>query len=256
MSIQSVSRAAALCTLVSAAAAPGEVDLSWAPQPRTIAAGVTFEINLIATADMPGGQDQAVSAMDVIVSWNPAALELIGIVDVDPPIWWVSGFLPDPELDGLNNTFADGNALYTALANPGPANAPHATPDGLTVVTFRFVSLAETDPTQIVIEPSLGDFSVTRVFGTDFPNQNVTGDLSNALVTIVPPSECDGDGGYDLREFQRFQACFTGTLEPSETPAYPPAPALCCSTFDYDDDGDVDRMDYGFYSGLITGPVP
>ncbi|MFQ5461081.1 MAG: hypothetical protein ACE5E5_00470 [Phycisphaerae bacterium] len=226
------------------------VDLDWAPQPRTVAAGVTFEIGLWATT--ADGGFQTISAMDVIVSWDAARVQLLGVINDGPYNWLQSGFPPDPALDGLNDSFLDGNAKYTALSSFG--SSALATGAGLHVTTFQFVALTQTDLSHIVIEPALGNFSVTRVFGADAPNQNVTGLLFSAAVSVIPPADCDGDGDLDLTEFARLQACFTGAMSPSETPAYPTSPELCCAGFDYDDDGDIDLADAAFYGGVMTGP--
>lgn len=234
----------------SALHARADVELSWAPQPRTVAAGVTFEIGLFATTD--DGQSQSISAMDVVLSWNPMSVELLGVNNNGPYNWLQSGFPPDPALDGLNDTFLDGDAKYTALAAFG--NAAMADPNGLLVTTFQFVALTETNLSAIVIEPALGNFSVTRVFGADFPNQNVTGALHDAAYSVVLPGECDGDGDNDFHEFQRLQVCFTGAVGPVDPPAYPTDPALCCGVFDYDDDGDVDLPNVEFFFSIVTGP--
>jgi len=243
---------AAMVAMVAMMAAPalGNVDLDWSPQPRMVAAGVTFEIGLWATTD--DGGFQTISAMDVVISWDAQRLELIGVINDGPYMWLQSGFPPDIALDGLNNTFLDGNAKYTALSSFG--NAALATGSGLHVTTFQFVALAQTDLSHIVIEPTFGNFSVTRVLGADAPNQNVTGLLLTADVSVIPPADCDSDGDLDLIEFARLQACFTGSVGPSETPAYPVNPELCCAAFDYDDDGDVDLADAAFYGGVMTGP--
>ncbi|MFQ5463434.1 MAG: hypothetical protein ACE5E5_12520 [Phycisphaerae bacterium] len=232
------------------APAHAEVDLNWSPQPRTVAAGVTFDIGLWATTD--DGGVQTISAMDVIVTWDAQRVLLIDVTNDGPYTWLQSGFPPDAALDGLNDTFLDGNAKYTAMSAFG--NAAVATGMGLHVTTFRFVALAQTDLSHIVIEPALGVFSVTRVLGADAPNQNVTGLLSSADVSVIPPAECDADGDLDLAEYARLQACFTGAVGPGETPAYPVDPELCCTAFDYDDDGDIDLADASFYDELMTGP--
>ncbi len=242
-----------VATAVSAAfltPALGNVDLDWAPQPRTVAAGVNFEIGLWATTD--NGGFQTISAMDVIVSWDSTRVQLLGVNNDGPYNWLQSGFPPDTALDGLNNSFLDGNAKYTALSSFG--SSALATGAGLHVTTFQFVALTETNLSHIVIEPTMGNFSITRVFGADAPNQNVTGLLFDAAVSVIPPADCDGDGDLDLSEHARLQVCFTGTMSPSETPSYPTDPALCCASFDYDDDGDIDLDDAAFFGNVMTGP--
>ncbi len=233
--------------VISALAMPGpnvwaEVDLLWDPPEQRVPAGSSVEIGLIARSNT--GADQTVAAMDVVLTWDPAVLEIVGVNNNGDYYWFSSGFSKDSALDGLNDDcgdgvfcdtiecmvdddcadgfscnldcyvdedcapgsacdpvthlcatglcpytgspFNDGDVKYTALALPGlPAIA---TPDGLLVATFEFIALAPTELTHVVIEPELGDYSVTRVYGADSPNQDVTGELGDAGVSVFTPA--------------------------------------------------------------------
>ncbi len=231
-------------------------DLMLAPQPRSITLGTTFDILLIATATRPDGAVQSIAAIDAVVRWDPLVMELVGVVDNGPYGWAQSGFPDDSALDGLNDTFLDGDAKYTALA--GLADPAMAPPSGLLVTTLRFVAHATDEATGIWLEPAWGPYSRTQVFGGDAPNHIVTGDLCDAGIAVVWPQECDGDGDVDLYEFHRLQACYTGSvpLESGPTaPAYPPDAELCCAAFDYDDDGDVDASDFKNFVGWAVNPT-
>ena len=110
--------------------APGDINLALQGVTEQCAAR-TLGIDLVASSD--SGESQSISAMDVILSWDAAVLQLIGLDPNGsyPYPWLFSGFTNDHGLDGLNDTWADGNALYTAMAQLGtPAWAP---PEGLLV---------------------------------------------------------------------------------------------------------------------------
>ena len=175
----------AVCALVvSARRAAADVDVSWVPDVQSVAFGSTVRVGLTLTSD--NGLDQTIAGLDVVVTWDPKVLRLEGVVDDGPYAWLMSGFQPDDALDGLNNSLLDGDAKYTALAFPGfPAVA---TPDGLLVTTFAFTAIGPADASRVVIEPELGQYSVTRVFGADAPNQDVTGTLGEATVTVGTPA--------------------------------------------------------------------
>lgn len=61
----------------------------------------------------------------------------------------------------------------------------------------------------------------------------------------------DGDGDLDHIDVCFLQACFSG---PAEAPNYVPPPQECTIPFDFDDDGDVDLLDYLEFSKLVSGP--
>lgn len=232
----------------------GVVDLVWGDRPQVLVAGVEFELSLYAKSVRADGLAQSVSAMDVVMTWDSTQIEYLGLDNNGPYGWLASGFMND----ALNMSLADGDAKYTALAQFGAANAAMATPQGLLVTSFRFVALTEIPTSSLVIETSLGPFAFTRVFGADFANQNVTGALGNAAVSVVGPRDCDGDGAFDLREFQHLQTCYTGAVprrDLGDPPAYPTEPASCCSVLDYDDDGDIDQGDHKLFVELLSEPL-
>lgn len=377
-----------------------EVNLVLAPEPQTVPVGAVVDIGLYAVSD--DGSDQSFSALDVIFTWDPVLLELIGAIDNGPHDWTMSGFMPDEHLDGLNDSLLDGDAIYTVVSI-APATA---TRGGLLVTTFTFRALAETHLTHVVIEPERGEYSRTQVFGTDEPNQDVTGTLGTARVTIaealltaadvilpagrigevvvsgeiagastyavtimmelvpragavgtmtftpappvdirqiedawpgagsfiaydtnatpsllfngsidddgtfipapvtfagalagfpviasadargiwdvmlsnsvggdssweglatamghatltvVKPGDGDGSEKIDVRDFSELQACYTGPVGPIDPPAYALEPALRCVVYDFDDDGDVDAVDYAAFYAEMAGPAP
>ncbi len=162
------------------------VDLSLQPVVNPVFVGSQVQIQLIATNTNPGVQ--LVSAMDVIINWDPAVLQFTGMISNAgaPYAWFVNGFLNDP--DGINApvgpmTDNDGDALYTALAQAGPGNgAPVPDGAGLLVTTFLFNSLVATGGTPVDIVLSQGTFAETQVFDGTQGNVNILGAFSGTVI--------------------------------------------------------------------------
>lgn len=161
--------------------ASAAVDLVLLPDPATVAVGETVDVGLYAVSD--DGSDQEISGLSVVMTWNANDLELEGDLHNGPYAWSFSGFLPDPQADGLNDSFLDGNAFYQAVVNfTVPAVA---TAEGLLVTTFRFKARAKTAAATIVIEPELGIYSKTQVLQFDVINRDIKGALGTADITII-----------------------------------------------------------------------
>jgi hypothetical protein len=175
------------CAISPAAA---NIDLEWRPETQTVLVGSTVSIGLYAVSDDPDSS-QSIAAMDVILNWDPDFLMLVGNVDNGPYDWSFSGFQDDSGLDGLNDTWLDGDALYTAHAQLG-GDPAWATPEGLLVTTFQFTALAETSATILSIPESAGQYTETAVYDGFIPGLDVHGELGTAMVTIVSvlPGAC------------------------------------------------------------------
>ena len=243
-----------LCDEV-AAGDPPVIQLSLGTRPRSIDVGARFEIDLVVASAEPTWPYVSIAAMDVVITWDPVAIELLAVEDSGPYDWQLAS-PPETSLrDPLNDSFLDGDMRFTALARLGDPAV--ATPQGLKAATLQFVALAETTTSGIVIEPTFGESAVTRVFGADCANQILNTTLHSTSVSIIPPQDCEGAGVSDLREFFYLQSCYTGpvtSLSPGDPPAYSEDPGLCCAVFDRDDDGDVDDLDYAYFVGLMQGP--
>ncbi len=172
-----------------------DINLELRPAFQTGCVGYTIGVGLYAVSDDPNAS-QTLSAMDVIIAWDPNSIQLLGNVDPGEPVWFVSTFII-PDAYGLNenNPPQDGDGIYTALAQPG--EVVYATPEGTLITTFQFDVLAETDGTPVEILAAAGDpEGRTRVFSGDGPNIEVTGTLSGATVAgflIVCPGDLDAD---------------------------------------------------------------
>ena len=224
--------------------ASGLINLEWRPDTQTVPVGATVEIGLYAVSDDPE-EDQYILEMTVILNWDAAVMALLGNVDNGPYAWLFSGF-PVGDVDGLNDTFADGDALYAALGQLGAG--AWATPEGLLVTTFQFMALAPTVGTTLTIPEHAGSYTHTAIWGA--PGVDVHGTLGSASVTIVScgTADSDADGDVDLADFAAFQRCFTGDGGTADV--------LCQCLFDSDADEDVDLTDYQAFEAAITGPNP
>lgn len=179
------------------------INIEFRPAQKIARPGDMVDAGLYVVSD--NASNQPISAMDVLLQWNPATLQLIGVVNNGPYGWFQSGFINDSGLDGLNNTFEDGDAKYTALAQFG--NPAMATPAGLLVTTIRFQAITETPLNTVTIPLMLGSSSKTAVYGTAFPGQDVTGTRGHTNVMICAGA-ADGDinldGNADGLDVQTF----------------------------------------------------
>ncbi len=224
-----------LCLLVvaaSATAVQANINLELRPATQTVAVGALVEIGLYAVSDDPE-MDQLLAAMDVIIAWNPALLELSGIDDTGGPVLLFSGFAPDPY--GLNEVIPpqDGDGIYSALAALG--QPVPATPAGTLITTFQFSALATTSSTLVEILELAGDpEGHTVVLDGTVPNLDVTGTLGSAEVTIVCevcPGDLDGSNQVDLIDLAILLSNYGMTIG-----ALP-------QDGDHDCDGDIDLAD-------------
>jgi hypothetical protein len=236
-----------LALTLSFTGAYGSINLEWRPESQTVVIGETVSIGLYVVSD--DDSDQSIAAMDVILDWDSGLLEMIGIDSSGPYVWMFLGFPDDSGLGGLNDTFADGDALLSALSQLGSDNAARATPDGLLVATIQFVALAGTPLTVLTVPEQRGQFTRTVVFDGETPSLDVHGDLGSASVTVWPCDrmDADSDTDIDLLDFARIQICFTGSGFGAST--------ACQCAFDSDVDHDVDTVDFEAFADVFAGPV-
>ena len=183
------------CLFFSAAPTVAEtVDLVLRADGATeVFVGGYVEIALVSYAD----EEKSVSivALDAIIGWDPSVLSLESKSDADASYpWQVSAFLQDP--DGINTGINvppigipanDGNALYTAFAQPSlPAIVGF---DGLGITTYRFRAVAPSESTIVRLVPTLGSFGRTRVFGEGL-QVDVTGDITTVVSIRILPASC------------------------------------------------------------------
>jgi hypothetical protein len=193
--------------VIAAVSAQAAVDLEWRTEGGPVQVGDTLRIGLYGVADN-GGENEPFCAMQVIVVWDPAYLDLLGVDDNGPYPWMSSGFPDDNGLDGLNDTFTDGDAYYHAWANFGDPAA--ATTEGLLITTFEFEALAPSDGTELLVPAARGAHSVTAVLDDEVPGLNIVDDLGSVTVVIGGgvPGDLDGDGDVDLQDLAILLASY------------------------------------------------
>lgn len=235
----------ALCAILTSRAFAGNVNLEWRPVQSTAGVGDIVMIGLYAVS-ADGETNQSISSMDVIVQWDPSTLQLLGVTNNGPYTWLQSAFLPDAGVDGLNNTWTDGDALYTALGQF--VTTAQATPAGLLITTFRFQAVSA-GPTNLIQIPAFHPQQTqTVVFGADFVGQRVTGALGSAMVNICgagAAGDMNGDSLVDADDLHDFvQAALTESTDAQD---------VCPGDFNHD--GKVSTGDVaGMVSALVNQP--
>lgn len=156
----------------------GAVNLEFRPESQVVPTDGIAEVGLYAATT---SGTQSISALEAIVSWNPAKLELLGIVNNGPYNWLSSSFPNDSNQDGLNAPFTglpanDGSAWYNALSRFPPNPTAVATPQGLLVTTFRFRYL-NAGASEVRLLPQAGSSTQTQVWSGDVPGLVITGTL-------------------------------------------------------------------------------
>lgn len=172
--------AGGLCAL-AASGARANINLEWRPASQTVNVGDTVRVGLYAVSDSTA--DQSLSAMNVIIAWDPLKLRLIGVDDAGGAALSFSGFPADPYQLNEFDPPGDGDGLYVAFAELG--DVVLATPAGTLITTFVLEAVAQTPQTTLAILEDAGNPpGQTIVYDGEHPNRDVTGTLGSADVRI------------------------------------------------------------------------
>ncbi|MCZ6652838.1 MAG: hypothetical protein O7D91_07410, partial [Planctomycetota bacterium] len=179
----------ALASICWAVPALADINLEFRPPSQSVLIGDTVNIGLYAVSD--DETDQLLAAAQVIISWDPSFLQLLGIDGTGAVPLLSSGF-PSNDPFNLNEVVPpqDGDGLHVALAPLG--NPVPTTPEGVLLTTFQFLALADTPQTPVDIMDSGGDpLGETIVFDGTVPNLDVSGTLIGGVVEIIfePPPD-------------------------------------------------------------------
>jgi hypothetical protein len=188
------------------------VDLEWRDVlPNPLPVGEIVEVGFFV--ESANGMNQAISSVSLVLQWDADKLALVGKIDNGPYAWLSSSFPNDSALDGLNDTFADGNALYQALG--ALANPATVTPAGLLVTTFRFQTL-QSGTTGVFMMSQIAS-TPTRVVDVDPAGLIITGVLgTQAVIEIV---DCDEASDCDDGEFcNGVEDCVDNSCVPGVPP--------------------------------------
>lgn len=193
-----------------------------------VAFDTVVEVGLYAVSAT--GVDQAISAVSAVVAWDPARLELLGILNNGPVNWLVSALPDDSGLDGLNNTFLDGDALYQASTTPNPNPPALATTGGLLITTFRFRAFAA-GSASIRLVPMRGGFSKTQVTDAETIGLDITGAIgppvSVTIVRCLVDADCDDAEFCNGAETCANDACVAGLPPQCDDNVFCNGPEFC-----------------------------
>lgn len=181
----------------------------------SVAVGGVANVAVYLVSD--SASDQLVASAEIVFTWEPQYLQLLGVDNTGGP--QLMGFPPFPDFLPLNESDPpqDGDGMYIALAFGGLPVA--AAPEGTLLTTFQFNALAETSGTLVNVVASISDPAGTTVIwdGT-IPNFPVTGTLTGDLVVVgdpgengTCPSDLDGDGEVGITDFLTILAVW-GTV--------------------------------------------
>ncbi len=216
--------AVVLCGITVCESFPGEaviassVRLEWRPLQAFVALDGTVDIGLFAVSNT--GEPITIRSAQVILRWDSSRLGDLEIIDACAVVpcrahaypWIFSGFPSDANVDGLNNSIDDGNALYRAEGRTDPELNARVTAEGLWLTSFRFRAKAlgaatlqmetsiGTSTRTSVTDPALQSISVTlgpaaRMTVVDCPAPAVAA-VGSRYVAITP---VDGQGAVALR---------------------------------------------------------
>jgi hypothetical protein len=221
---------------IAAGTAPAvaDIDVAFVPLESVVVVGEIAEIQVYVISDSQ--QDQLLSAAEIIFTWDPDKLQLLGNHQ-DGAVNLLASNFPVNHPSGLNesNPPQDGIGMYMAWAPLGEPVA--ATPGGTLLTTFMFEALAPVSDTPIDILPFVGDpddpDAKTIVFDGTTPNTDITGVLTGTSVTIIPscPWDLNGDGVVDGIDLLILLGAWGQCPGPNDCPA------------DFNADGVVDGID-------------
>lgn len=224
-----------------------DINLDWRLDSPAVCSMREFALGLYAVSD--SAENQTISAIDVIVEWDPVYVELLGVNNNGPYDWLSSGFPDDSNLDGLNVNMTDGTVFYQALAAFGQGNAAEATPDGLLVTTFQFRAILGEVVNYVEMLPDIGTYSHTRVFSGEVPGLIVTGTIDSIDLLPTSTGDCNCDGLINNFDIDPFVLALNF---PDEYHAqYPTCNILNADT---NCNGRVDNFDIDPLVELLTNP--
>ncbi|NOT00387.1 MAG: hypothetical protein HOP29_07140 [Phycisphaerales bacterium] len=245
------------------------VDLSFSPASTTKLEGTQFQVNLIAKV-ATGATPIDLTGLTVILDWDPTVLQLVGLTRANEGFpWFLSEFSTSKDIDGMNDSFLDGDAYYTAQG-PFLPPRPQATLAGLVVTTFIFNVVGDSEggpPTQVAMPLDLGGFNDTKVILFDDIIAGVDILRNHTSLSVTAQADCNNNGVRDLTDIanQSSKDCNLNTIpdkceiDMTTMPQPPGGPFFCnpatdaCDP-DCDGDGRIDRCQINQNSPAPGGP--
>jgi hypothetical protein len=223
--------------------AAAQVDLEFRAMTPLVNPGDSAVIGLYAVGQL-GAPVETVGAFEIVFTWDPVHLTLLGVDASNPASLIFSGF-PAAGTGGLNeaNPPADGNALLVGL---GPLGTPIiADEEGSLLAILNFQAGFSTPETLIELQVSGGaPVQDTVVFDGTTPNTIVTGSIAgtSVIVRCGPFDTAVPFGQLDLADVNVFASSFLSQSAPA----------------DLNEDGIFDLSDVNaFVAGFLSGcPLP
>jgi len=184
------------------------VDLTLETATPQAGVGATLEVRLIAKSTTPASE--AISGLDAILMWDAGSLQLLGAQPSTATSWLLAGLFNDALADGLNNSYADGNAYFQALSQfTTPAMATSA---GLHVATLRFRALVPSAAAEARVVRNLGGVSRSRVFQFGQVNKDIVSGLGSVQVRVLREASL-ASSDVSLVAGRRAEAWVYGSLD-------------------------------------------
>lgn len=202
-------------------ASNGPVNLRLAPAAGAVfTIGQTVEVRYSLLAPTTA---QNINTAEANLQWDQARLSLQSPGFVDPctnhssnPLacpagqydWFSSGFLANLDLDGLNDSFTDGNAHYSALIGPGLPDAPVSPSTPLWVTSFKFTATGATSSTGTQV-------SLVRCTGPNGTFSRVSAgsgnDLTGQFISTTINIQCSNNNQCNDGNACTIDSCNLGT---------------------------------------------
>lgn len=173
------------------AVSAGSIDLSLLPDQAAYPVGAQVAVQVRARA--ASGEPEGMLSFQMIFTWDPSRLQLLGVSTAGAPSFTGIGFFHDAY--GINESSppTDGTAMLIGLGPLGSSIMAPTTPNGALLTTMLFTALAPSQATPLTILPSAGNpVGISVVYGDTGPNVNNTGVLTGTSVTIIPAPSAAG----------------------------------------------------------------
>lgn len=168
----------------SEAQSTAKVDLLLAA-PRSVQYGEIFLVPVIARSD----ESVNVATIEIVLEYEEDLMFLTGWHEPKYD-WPMSGFYPDAELDGLNNSWIDGDAWLECMAEFNEVF--EVDQQGELVGFLEFVAWApggvDGGTIHLAMVPSCDDceYAKTRVMSVFESDKDVTGNMDEAWINLEP----------------------------------------------------------------------
>ncbi len=176
-------RLLAVAAMFASQLAHADVSLELRAVDDVVLLGDNAVIGLYAVSDTPG-MNHPISAVEAVITWDPATFALVGLDGTGGAPLIFSGF-PAAGSGGLNEAIVpqDGDLFYLALGQLGATI--DATPNGTLITSLVFEAVSSGTDSLIEIQADGGaPLVATTVYDGVIPNTDVTCTLGSETVSV------------------------------------------------------------------------